>query len=635
MALSDEWWNRWWKEDWSWEGLADEWWDRWWKQDWSWEGLADKPWEGWYVQKSWRAGEPINPVPKDERVGGVDYIEAKLQHYWTRSMQEAGLSKAEFLIKVEKPDWVESDSQQHFTLMHLPPQWRDGGNMSSSLGSRLLLAQNKILSAQIGRSISKTEFEFVGEIKGADHRLQWQGVCVRDFSLRKVSNNQSNESVTVPISLDAEGAYFAGVADFTNAEFLGDADFRQAYFSRELDFSGSCFRDELRFNSAMVCRTASFSKSNFLGYANFADVRFLGDAFFTGSHFAGDAGFSETKFLSQVYFRDVQVAEFADFSDVKITGRASFRSVELGDANFCDSHFEGITEFSNCIIKEGSFNQARFLSLVNFKRSSIGEDVSFDAARFLGAHRIVRKAWLYFLFWCLVTTACAMISAYLSGFGAIAFASFSIFSCVIAITWTGVGGTHIADGDQNLMDSQVAMRSLRKVGRQSLNFELEALAHATEMKYSRLRLGSSIGAILFSKPSERLTSILYEGLGDYGRSLFRPFIWLFVLIFAMAGVYYNWAGLIDEGILADKSKIWMALEFSWSNTFRPFSALSTNDDLNSVNAVSASLLYGGGDAQSIDQTGVAVRIVASFQSLTAIVLLFLSALAIRRRFQIN
>ncbi|MDJ0922797.1 MAG: hypothetical protein QNI84_16845 [Henriciella sp.] len=70
--------------------LSDEWWHRWWKEDWSWEGLAKKPWKGWVVL-------PDGTLVADEdfkllgNAGWEKRFEpgtrlASLQDYWRRSM---------------------------------------------------------------------------------------------------------------------------------------------------------------------------------------------------------------------------------------------------------------------------------------------------------------------------------------------------------------------------------------------------------------------------------------------------------------------------------------------------------------------------------------------------------------------
>ncbi len=208
------------------------------------------------------------------------------------------------------------------------------------------------------------------------------------------------------------------------------------------------------------------------------------------------------------------------------------------------------------------------------------------------------------------------------------------------------------------------MRSLRKVARESLNHELEALAHAAELKYSRLRKGK--GWRVLTKPIERFFSCLYEAFSDYGQGIFRPFLWLSIFILGMAGAYYSWADRhmgtdvaancyltypapisavapkradIEQAptscAIDPDTAIWQALEFSWSNTFKPLSALSTSNDNMKQNALAHSLLYTSERDGNIDATGFWVRVTATMQSLLSIVLAFLLGLAVRRRFQIS
>lgn len=70
-----------------------------------------------------------------------------------------------------------------------------------------------------------------------------------------------------------------------------------------------------------------------------------------------------------------------------------------------------------------------------------------------------------------------------------------------------------------------------------------------------------------------------------------------------------------------------ALDFSWRNAARPFSALS--DDVGRDNEVILAILSSG------DWSAFAARVVGTIESLLSIALLFLFALAVRSRFQMN
>jgi hypothetical protein len=135
---------------------------------------------------------------------------------------------------------------------------------------------------------------------------------------------------------------------------------------------------------------------------------------------------------------------------------------------------------------------------------------------------------------------------------------------------------------------------------------------------------------------EKILSDLYGALSGYGSSLLRPFIAAALLHLSFGAVFFALALGLDRFVQPNPvvgraivDDAWNALTFSWTNIFQPFSAL-------------------GADAQSPDESwtrqllfefpsgfGFAVRMLATFESLIAIVLVFLFALAVRRRFQMD
>ncbi len=129
-------------------------------------------------------------------------------------------------------------------------------------------------------------------------------------------------------------------------------------------------------------------------------------------------------------------------------------------------------------------------------------------------------------------------------------------------------------------------------------------------------------------PGEALFSDLYGAASDYGASMVRPFIALALLIIAFGLGFLGWGygrGFVDPANL--QIAFWQALDLSWANVFKPLSALTGEA------AATATL----GHQLLNDQPWIAfcLRALATVQSLFAIVLAFLFALAVRRRFQIS
>ena len=107
------------------------------------------------------------------------------------------------------------------------------------------------------------------------------------------------------------------------------------------------------------------------------------------------------------------------------------------------------------------------------------------------------------------------------------------------------------------------------------------------------------------------------------------------MVGALAAGFYGWDFLIHPKDIAHDpiGAVWQALDFSWSNVFKPFMAISTQSDLSSQNPLAFRFFHDG--PGSVYMTGFIVRVVSTIQSIIALVLAFFVALAIRRRFQIS
>jgi hypothetical protein len=116
--------------------------------------------------------------------------------------------------------------------------------------------------------------------------------------------------------------------------------------------------------------------------------------------------------------------------------------------------------------------------------------------------------------------------------------------------------------------------------------------------------------------AEKFVSWIYKHVSDYGMSIWRPLVAILLLISVYAGIYYALGG----HVLWDLSSFDLfepnfvkAMTFSWNQAF-PFGDISKFKPLNS---------------------GFALQILATLQSALSLILLFLTGLAIRRRFQVG
>ncbi len=132
-------------------------------------------------------------------------------------------------------------------------------------------------------------------------------------------------------------------------------------------------------------------------------------------------------------------------------------------------------------------------------------------------------------------------------------------------------------------------------------------------------------------PGEALFSDLYALASDYGASMARPFVALALLIVLFGAIFLGWGyarGFVGADAEALNLAASQAFDLSWANVFKPLSAL--NGEATDQGTLTHELLN-----DPTPWVSAAVRAVATLQSLLAIVLAFLFALAVRRRFQIS
>ncbi|MFZ4121653.1 MAG: hypothetical protein ACOYKM_08315 [Caulobacterales bacterium] len=123
-------------------------------------------------------------------------------------------------------------------------------------------------------------------------------------------------------------------------------------------------------------------------------------------------------------------------------------------------------------------------------------------------------------------------------------------------------------------------------------------------------------------PGEALFSDLYATASDYGASMLRPFIALGLVIFLFGVIYAVMHN--PFGVIPTLSQVESAMTFSASRVF-PF---GTYEDV-SKDWITAFENTSGGLAT------FGLRVLATVQSVFAILLSFLFGLAVRRRFQIS
>ncbi|MEM8635384.1 MAG: hypothetical protein AAGF33_10450, partial [Pseudomonadota bacterium] len=135
-------------------------------------------------------------------------------------------------------------------------------------------------------------------------------------------------------------------------------------------------------------------------------------------------------------------------------------------------------------------------------------------------------------------------------------------------------------------------------------------------------------------PTERLVSFFYNNASNYGASIGRPLLTFLFFLTVFASAYYALGvRLLVIGALHDTlppSEGWVkAFELSWNAAFRGLFILPINEP-DTVKSFTDKLFFPGRG-----WWGLITRALVTTQALLSLLLLFLFALAVRRKFQIS
>jgi hypothetical protein len=469
-----------------------------------------------------------------------------------------------------------------------------------------------------------------------------------------------------------ENAAFSGLAGFETAAFSSDAVFQNAAFSSVAWFENAAFSSDARFESAAFSDNAWFEKATFSGHARFDNAAFSGHAWFENAAFSGNAGFESAAFSGNARFEYAAFSGDALFQNAAFSGYAVFNNAAFsGYAVFNNAAFSGYAVFNNAAFsgyagfvdarfeKPVSFKDAIFKGLAEFHGATVHPAVTFDAAQFTGVHRDLHRAQA--IFWPLAALsvgAGVWAALGLSGWPAWLAWGVSALSGVAALVWSIIGGSRVGI-DANQEEHMRAFRRLTMICEEVRNRRDAANFYRLELKATRLRWRTN--------PFERFFSWAYDLVADYGESIARPLIVLGVVIGGFAAIY--WA--TEEGTETGARSRWVAPQASFDPDFidaaryslsrvfpfgpwvdsdepltveeggaqgaRPAPDCSFRERLLAVGECRPEAWAAGEarDASEVAAHRLLLSVLATTQSVLAILLGFLFALAVRRRFQIG
>lgn len=445
-----------------------------------------------------------------------------------------------------------------------------------------------------------------------------------------------------------ERAKFLGNAGFERTNFFGDAGFERATFLGTAGFRGAAFSGNTLFDSATFSGNARFVGANFSGDVRFDGATFSGDVGLESATISGDAGFRLAAFAGSLNCRATRFQRLADFLGqgaalVDLDRRATLTLPEDGKtvgeiaqagavtprarrafvmADFEDAIFEGDADFSNRdFLEPSSFRSAIFHGLVEFHGSALHQGQTFHGARETDVvsqpwptERVARRVHG-------VATALAELSR-LEKRRPSRPPAFDTWRAKAKADWLArEGKSSWEEGVDHWLFARPMSDNARyeriEAAFRSLKLAMEGVRNRVEeQRYYRLEL-------LARRRRrdipvwERWVSHGYEQVSDFGNALGRPFWALLWTALLFAALYAGWGA-----VLGLSSNAWDALSFS-AGRVAPFGPWA--DDPAWLTALDTK-----GSAW-----GFAGRLVATVQSLFAIVLAFLFALAVRRRFQIS
>lgn len=350
-----------------------------------------------------------------------------------------------------------------------------------------------------------------------------------------------------------------------------NAAFKQCIFTGQTWFSNAVFIDEANFFLASFIGETNFYQAIINGHADFNETNFVEDVYFGGARFNNEAHFNVANFTGEANFIQTTFMYYADFDETSFG-----KTLEIHWAKFESFASFRYIKWPAPINWRKAFDRTRFYELVDFTGSDFKAFSAFDGIILDKGVRFDRPKSEQ--------------------------AADKQFEFELA--------TAKSDGEtiEPLQELEAGCRILKQEMAKQSDKNREQLLYKYELR--------SRAAQLNWRNPELWASKLYKWSSDYGMSIVRPLGFLLLLTGVFALLYYmlggHFTGDITTFNLCEPNFV-EAMTFSWNRTFA-FAAI-------------------GKMVQPEGQFGL--QFLATIQSALSLVLLFLFALAVRRRFQIS
>ncbi|MGY6628738.1 MAG: pentapeptide repeat-containing protein [Oceanicaulis sp.] len=647
------------------EAAEREWWSRWWAEDYSWEGLGKrdandnplKPWKDWVVVERDRS---LFCEPFAEGAAQKIIRLASLQDYWCADPENRWkLRSFDDLINlgelVDLKLYDGSNDVHFWHIIHFPPKKRYQSTLTwkKKDSSEYWSLVEKILSTRFNAS-----YEVFSEqisLEKINIICQLSGSILRGSEIIKNKNYFYNcieaRQAAFLYKFDCTEVRFAGHSDFSGSAFFSFADFTKSRFYKSISFAACYFFGEAKFDDVNAvskeiddekentdCQKTLFINCIFFGNASFGRVFFDQKTIFDGSYFHSDAMFSKANFGSEgrgveARFFDCYFRREANFHEAKFYGEAIFSNTKFNwTANISNVKFFRSAEFESSIfLGNSNFNNINPKGRLNFKFSSFERIIfGFEFDKNFSTDQIV------------------------SGFREVKFNRLVDFRSDPFRVLPMFEGSQIHGGivfskpcDTNslkIFDKEVIASALKnssnqrdiilraaELGAQALKFQMKNISDSTgEQILYRCELKSrSLQSV--THWSERFTSNTYELMSNYGVSVYRPIIRLGFITLMFSALYFLAAAMMTDMSLDTLTiqlgaplhpSIAHALELTLTNALGPLRYWGSDYQP-----------YAGMDADPGFR--LVIGTLGLIQQLISFILIFLAALALRRRFQIG
>jgi hypothetical protein len=580
--------------------LEKAWWDNWWAQDFSWNGLAARACGEVSLQDIWRSEEAFL------------IAEPGTNRRWTRLHCPLRFKDGS---PSPKADW---DEAMWFTLA--PQVHRLAHALSGAVLDQLHLSGHfGVLRGDYAYIAGATIIQVVADMADFSHALFKDEA---DFANTAFARGARFSQATFLKPAHFAGAHFGGIA--TNEE---NARFEQVSFAAETDFSKADFEAEAIFNGTKFAGRTNFFGAKFEDRALFDNIECLENIHFYKAAFVRRLTINNARFYGKANFEGITDGDPIALSAQPITLKMTHATAsgELSPGNgptprsylalpkllAKDAVFYQDANFSNRdLLSPSTFESAQFRHLARFHGSDVHANVSFHNA-------IFRRA---------LTHKPQILPPFPEN--------------LLKLCFAGSDSTDYRLWKKTYLKERT-LKLKAQFGRNSYFDALEAsyrtLKQMMEDRRDRIREGEFFTLELLARRKrsdvpwwERGFSWLYATFANYGNSIFRPmFTLLACLVLFTAAYYQTGEHLIFHEAPINTDHLIAAFSFAWHNMFAPFSVLDaskTGDGDAWLNA----LLFDDGPVVTLT-----MKIAGTIESMLTILLAFLVVLAARRRFQIN